>query len=97
MILDEIHHAGDARSWGEAVREAFEPATRRLALAGTPFRSDANPIPFVRYEAEADGSRRSAADSSYGYAGALADGVVRPVLFLAYAGQTRWRTRAGDE
>src|SRR5699024_7279726 len=27
VILDEIHHAGDALSWGEAVREAFEPAT----------------------------------------------------------------------
>ena len=29
VILDEIHHAGDALSWGDAVREAFEPATRR--------------------------------------------------------------------
>ena len=26
VILDEVHHAGDALSWGEAVREAFEPA-----------------------------------------------------------------------
>ena len=25
VILDEVHHAGDALSWGEAVREAFEP------------------------------------------------------------------------
>ena len=50
VILDEVHHAGDALSWGEAVREAFEPATRRLMLTGTPFRSDTNPIPFVRYE-----------------------------------------------
>ena len=97
VILDEIHHAGDARSWGEAVRESFAPATRRLALTGTPFRSDDNPIPFVRYEKDSDGLARSAADSSYGYADALADGVVRPVLFLAYSGQTRWRTRAGHE
>ena len=49
VILDEVHHAGDALSWGEAVREAFQPATRRLALTGTPFRSDVNPIPFVTY------------------------------------------------
>ena len=27
VILDEVHHAGDALSWGEGVREAFEPAT----------------------------------------------------------------------
>ncbi|MCW2529581.1 MAG: type restriction enzyme res subunit [Pseudonocardiales bacterium] len=97
VILDEVHHTGDAKSWGEAVREAFGPAARRLALTGTPFRSDDNPIPFVRYEKDAEGFARSAADSSYGYADALADGVVRPVLFLAYSGQTRWRTRAGDE
>lgn len=97
VILDEVHHAGDARSWGDAIREAFEPATRRLALTGTPFRSDANPIPFVTYAPGADGVPRSEADYTYGYARALADNVVRPVLFMAYSGEMRWRTRAGDE
>ncbi|HWM72779.1 MAG TPA: DEAD/DEAH box helicase [Nocardioides sp.] len=97
VILDEVHHAGDALSWGEGVREAFEPATRRLALTGTPFRSDINPIPFVTYAPGADGVPRSVADYSYGYAHALADHVVRPVLFLAYSGDLQWRTRAGDE
>ncbi|MGH3355219.1 MAG: DEAD/DEAH box helicase [Nocardioidaceae bacterium] len=97
VVLDEIHHAGDALSWGEAVREAFEPATRRLALTGTPFRSDTNPIPFVTYAPGADGVPRSVADYTYGYAHALSDAVVRPVLFMAYSGEMRWRTRAGDE
>jgi superfamily II DNA or RNA helicase len=97
VIFDEIHHAGDALSWGEAVREAFEPAKRRLALTGTPFRSDANPIPFVTYTQEADGTRRSCSDYVYGYGPALDDGVVRPVIFLAYSGEMRWRARAGDE
>jgi superfamily II DNA or RNA helicase len=97
VIFDEIHHAGDALSWGDAVREAFEPARRRLALTGTPFRSDANPIPFVNYEPQLDGSRRSSSDYVYGYANALEDGVVRPVIFLAYSGEMSWRTRAGDE
>ena len=97
VVLDEVHHAGDAMSWGDAVREAFEPAVRRLALTGTPFRSDENPIPFVRYETEPDGALRSAADHSYGYGEALRDGVVRPVIFLAYSGEARWRTRAGLE
>ena len=73
--------------------EAFEPATRRLALTGTPFRSDTNPIPFVAYEEGNDGIRRSSADYTYGYANALADQVVRPVIFLAYSGNMRWRTR----
>jgi superfamily II DNA or RNA helicase len=97
VIFDEIHHAGDALSWGEAVREAFEPARRRLALTGTPFRSDTNPIPFVTYGEQLDGSRRSSSDYVYGYANALEDGVVRPVIFLAYSGEMSWRTRAGDE
>jgi superfamily II DNA or RNA helicase len=97
VILDEVHHAGDALSWGEAVREAFEPARRRLALTGTPFRSDINPIPFVTYAPDDDGVPRSVADFTYGYAHALADHVVRPVLFMAYSGQMQWRTRAGDE
>nr|WP_246221182.1 DEAD/DEAH box helicase [Phytoactinopolyspora mesophila] len=97
VILDEVHHSGDSLSWGEATREAFDPAAYRLALTGTPFRSDINPIPFVTYVPEADGSQRSAADFTYGYAEALRDGVVRPVLFMAYSGEMRWRTRAGDE
>ena len=32
VIFDEIHHAGDAKSWGDGIREAFEPGdqpTRR--------------------------------------------------------------------
>jgi superfamily II DNA or RNA helicase len=97
VILDEIHHAGNSRSWGDGVANAFEPAVRRLALTGTPFRSDDNPIPFVTYERDGDGLARSRADSVYGYADALRDGVVRPVIFLAYSGETRWRTSAGEE
>jgi superfamily II DNA or RNA helicase len=97
VILDEVHHAGDAMSWGDAVREAFEPAARRLALTGTPFRSDANPIPFIRYEPDGSGALRSVADYAYGYGPALTDGIVRPVLFMAYSGDMHWRTKAGDE
>ncbi|MBS2548223.1 DEAD/DEAH box helicase [Catenulispora sp. NL8] len=97
VILDEIHHAGDSKSWGEATYEAFEPAARRLALTGTPFRSDTNPIPFVTYAPDNEGIRRSVADYTYGYGAALADGVVRPVVFMSYAGRMRWRTKAGDE
>ena len=97
VILDEIHHAGDSRTWGDGVKNAFEPAVRRLMLTGTPFRSDDNPIPFVAYERGQDGLQRSRSDSTYGYSDALRDGVVRPVLFMAYSGETRWRTSAGDE
>ena len=97
VILDEIHHGGDALSWGDAIREAFDPATRRLSLTGTPFRSDTAPIPFVSYLRDEHGIRLSQTDYNYGYGRALADGVVRPVIFMAYAGKMKWRTKMGDE
>ena len=97
VVFDEIHHGGDAKSWGEAMREAFGDATRRLALTGTPFRSDDSAIPFVSYQPDGDGLLRSQADHTYGYSEALADGVVRPVVFLAYSGEARWRDSAGEE
>ena len=99
VVFDEIHHGGDAKSWGEAIREAFDDATRRLALTGTPFRSDDSAIPFVTYSPDQVNAhlRISKADHTYGYSDALADGVVRPVMFMAYSGEARWRDSAGGE
>ncbi|MEH3139094.1 MAG: DEAD/DEAH box helicase [Mycobacterium kyogaense] len=97
VVFDEIHHGGDAKSWGDAIREAFDDATRRLSLTGTPFRSDDSAIPFVTYETGPDGFQRSKADHTYGYSDALTDGVVRPVMFMAYSGEARWRDSAGEE
>jgi superfamily II DNA or RNA helicase len=96
VILDEIHHAGDGLSWGDAIKEAFTPAVRRLALTGTPFRTSATErIPFVRYDDDEEGLR-SAADFTYGYRDALEESVVRPVMFAAYTGQARWSSSAGE-
>ena len=105
VILDEVHHAGDGLSWGEAVEEAFGFSARRLCLTGTPFRTKADErIPFVRYEEDSfegdDGESGiglvSRADFTYGYKEALADSVVRPVVFAAYTGTSRWRNSAGE-
>lgn len=96
VILDEIHHGGDALSWGEAIRTAFDPATRRLSLTGTPFRSDSAPIPFVKYARDHGGQLISQTDYDFGYTRALADGIVRPVLFMVYAGEMRWQTSTGE-
>src|SRR5690606_2260497 len=79
------------------IREAFGAAERRLGLTGTPFRSDDAPIPFVEYARDERGGLTSLTDYQYGYGRALRDGVVRPVVFLAYQGGMRWRTRAGEE
>jgi superfamily II DNA or RNA helicase len=97
VVLDEIHHAGDGLSWGDAVAEAFGPARRRLALTGTPFRTRPDErIPFVRYDDDGSGGLTSHADVTYGYREALADRVVRPVVFAAYTGVSRWRNSAGE-
>jgi superfamily II DNA or RNA helicase len=86
VILDEIHHAGDDRAWGSSVRLAFEESARRLALSGTPFRSDTLSIPFVNYVGDV-----ARPDFEYGYADALADGrVVRPVYFPRINGFMEW-------
>lgn len=100
VILDEVHHAGHERAWGDAIGASFAHAARRLALSGTPFRSDASRIPFVRYDATAEegGSVDQAhADYIYGYADALRDGgVVRPVYFPRVDGQMEWSSPSGD-
>jgi superfamily II DNA or RNA helicase len=97
VILDEVHHAGDGLSWGEAVGTAFEGAARRLCLTGTPFRTRPDErIPFVHYLEDGEGGYRSNADYTYGYREALRDGVVRPVVFAAYTGTSRWRNSAGE-
>jgi superfamily II DNA or RNA helicase len=93
VILDEIHHAGESRAWGDAVRVAFQPAVRRLCLSGTPFRSDQNIIPFVRYQGD-----EAQSDYEYSYGQALKDRlVVRPVYFPRINGRMEWTAPDGQE
>jgi superfamily II DNA or RNA helicase len=93
VILDEIHHAGDSRAWGDATRQAFDPAWRRLSLSGTPFRSDQRTIPFINYTGEL-----AEPDFEYGYGDALKDGrVVRPVYFPRINGRMEWTSPDGAE
>jgi superfamily II DNA or RNA helicase len=90
-VFDELHHAADDRAWGEAIRDAFGPSARRLALSGTPFRSDTRAIPFVRYAGD-----EAVPDYEYGYGDALADRrVVRPVYFPRTNGHMEWTAPDG--
>jgi superfamily II DNA or RNA helicase len=88
VIADEAHHLGEDLAWGESFSRAFRAATRWLLLSGTPFRSDATPIPGVSYDA--DGLAEP--DVSYAYADAVRDGVCRPVAFVTYDGTLSWRS-----
>ena len=86
-VLDEVHHAGDDRAWGDGVRTGLEVAAVRLCLSGTPFRSDSLAIPFVQY----DSGGEAEPDVEYGYGPALADRtVVRPVHFPRLGGEMEW-------
>ena len=69
VVVDEAHHLGEDLAWGVGFRRAFAPAERWLLLSGTPFRSDATPIPGVRY----DGDGVVVPDVSYTYAQAVAE------------------------
>lgn len=91
IIADEAHHLGEELAWGQGFSAAFGRAQRWLLLSGTPFRSDATPIPGVRYDSEG----LAEPDISYGYADAVRDGVCRPVAFITYDGTLSWRS--GDD
>jgi superfamily II DNA or RNA helicase len=91
VIADEAHHLGEELSWGEGFCKAFRGSPRWLLLSGTPFRSDATPIPGVRY----DRAGLAEPDVSYSYAEAVAEAICRPVCFVAYDGTLSWRS--GDD
>jgi superfamily II DNA or RNA helicase len=91
LIADEAHHLGEELAWGAGFSTAFENCRRWLLLSGTPFRSDATPIPGVRYDREG----LAEPDVSYTYADAVAHRVCRPVCFVAYDGTLSWRS--GDD
>jgi superfamily II DNA or RNA helicase len=92
VVFDELHHAADDRAWGAAIRDAFSGSGKRLALSGTPFRSDTRAIPFVSYRGD-----EAVPDFEYSYGDALADRrVVRPVYFPTTNGHLEWSAPDGS-
>lgn len=92
VILDEIHHAGEKKAWGDGVRVAFAPAIRRLALSGTPWRQDGTEIPYVEYDD--DGYTKST--FSYSYMKAVLDRHCRMVFFPRTGGETEWQSKGQE-
>jgi superfamily II DNA or RNA helicase len=86
-LLDEIHHAGEKRAWGDGLTDALEHAVHRICLTGTPWRKDStSPIPFVDYDSDG----KVVVDFAYEYGTAVSDGVCRRIEFHAYDGEARW-------
>lgn len=77
VIFDEIHHCGEDSQFGYGIREAFENASERLLMSGTPWKTNGKPIPFVHY----DGDGYAIGDQRYDYPHALNDEVVRYLVF----------------
>ena len=86
VVLDEVHHAGEGLSWGDGLLHTLSGSRFVLCLSGTAFRSDANPIPFIRY----DERGASEADYIYSYSRAVSEGVCRPTAFFTYGGEVSW-------
>lgn len=86
VVLDEVHHAGEGMTWGEALLDTLKSSPFVLALSGTAFRSDGNPIPFVKY----DEFGASKPDFIYSYTRAVQERVCRPTAFFTYGGDVSW-------
>jgi len=82
LILDEVHHLAETKSWGDAIQEIGELCGFVLSLTGTPFRHDNEKIPYASY-LPYDGTERWQlnTDYSYSYAQSVADKVCCPVSF----------------
>jgi superfamily II DNA or RNA helicase len=83
VIFDEIHHAGDNKSWGQNLIHGFENATLRIGLTGTPWRRPkSGSIPFVAYDYKGE----IQPDYSYSYGKAVSETppACRVLQFHAY-------------
>ena len=84
VLIDEVHHAGEALPWHSDVTRAFKNRTFSVVLSGTPWRSDGRKMPFV--ELDQDGF--VIADYSYSRRRALVDkNVVRELAFVSVVTQ----------
>lgn len=101
VIADEMHHLGQGRNWGDAFELAFsQHSVVRLMTSGTPFRSDNQRLPWVRYrQRKIDLSPPHAYSYGYGVSdwndkySALGDKVVRDVVFHPWDGQVSFTVK----
>lgn len=105
VSADEMHHLSQRKTWGRNFFDAFACSRVRLLTSGTPFRSDGDAIPWVRYQGQTIDLSAPLA-YSYGYGpsrwnpklSALSEGDVRDVVFHPWDGQIEFRiTKDGEE
>ena len=95
IIVDEVHHAGDTKSWGEGLLNIGENAGFILLLSGTPTRSDNSKIPFVDYTFDSKSNLYSLnSDFEYTYSDSVKDLICCPVKFTS--SKSEFGTMLGD-
>jgi superfamily II DNA or RNA helicase len=91
VILDEVHHASEKRSFGQACETAFpnRVVSHRLMTSGTPFRSDNNRIlgNWLTYEQIDDNTYECRPDFRYTLADALRDEIIPSFSFVTLEGE----------
>jgi len=89
-LQDEIHHAGMG-PWGTALEMIQARTAVNIGLSATLFRTDGYRIPGVTYVKDT-----CKPDFRYPYKEAIADKIVRPVIFVTHEGEISWREAGGD-
>jgi superfamily II DNA or RNA helicase len=87
VIIDEAHHLGVKRKWGDAIKAIGDKCGKIISLSGTPTRSDNTFIPFAEYQITGDGLYEIKPDFRYTFEDAVRDGVVCPLSFHKYIGR----------
>lgn len=104
VIGDEIHHADDDQTYGDAVQTLADACTHTLALSGTPFNSEGGSIALCEHELDVDPEtgkpiRRTLPTHTYSYGDAINDFVCRKVEFIKVygRGEATYRLLANNE
>ena len=103
VVADEVHHADDALSFGDALSDVASQATYRLALSGTPFNSSGGALAMCESEEfitdEGRLVRRALPLHTYSYGDAIRDNSCRQVEFVKVTGKgySTYRSLADDK
>lgn len=107
LVLDEIHHLRDGGATLAPIQAAWPFAgegdrqVRVLALSGTPFRTDEEPVPFIHTPGPFKDERAMIPDDwvvDYSYGKAVADkpAAVTQVIFERFDGDVEWDESQDD-
>lgn len=92
LIADEVHHADDQESFGRALAYIADAAKLKLALSGTPFRSNGGALAMCESKVEVDETgkpvRRVVPDYAFSYGDAIYQNACRPVEFVKVFGKS---------